>query len=187
MLIEIVKERWLGPEFLLEDEDAFVFKNPADAGILVEDIAKHARTRGAGLEASGQLATARAVQTIGALLNDTYGPHSIAQIALVRIDFFGWHFGLFPIETPSVIGAGGFAVSTSNAPVVVNDDDTIFLFPRGLHRANIHARWLVALLALNWQVEFVVFGNNPRVGRRTLLHIHRAFWHLDDADVGLIR
>jgi hypothetical protein len=101
------------------------------------------------------------VEAIGALLNDAYGPYSIAQIALVRIDFFCWNFGLLPIETPSVIRAGRFTVPASDAPVVVNNDNAILLFPCCLHWANVNAWWFVALLALNWQVELVVLGNNP--------------------------
>src|SRR5262249_2530641 len=94
---------------------------------------------------------------------------------------------LGPVESPRVIRAGGLAISATDAPRVVDDDDPVALFPRRLDGADLDARCVVALLALHRQVVFAGRGHRMLVRRRAALHVEAALLHLEDADVRIVR
>ncbi len=147
------------------------------------------KTRSAGrtgFQARRQFTAARSMQAVRALLDHADRADAIAQIALVRIHFLRWHFGLLPIEASSVIGTGGLTISTADAPVVVHDNDAVFFLPCRFDGADIDAGRRVALLTLDRQIEFTFLRHDSRVRRRAIFHLRGARWHLEDTDVRLI-
>ena len=68
------------------------------------------------------------------------------------------------VEPPRPVGAGRFAVPAADAPVVVDHRDAVRLLPGGLHRADLHARRLGALVALHRHVVLVRI-RAPAAGR----------------------
>lgn len=91
---------------------------------------------------------------------------------MAGVDFFLGNFGFGPVEAAGVVGAGGLAVAAPDAPVVVDDDDAVFLFPGGFDRTDVDAGWIFALLALDGHVEFVGLGNGVVVVGITVFHVH---------------
>ena len=82
------------------------------------------------------------------------------------------------------VRAGGFTVTTADAPVVVDDRDSVIFGPRGFDRADLHARCIRTLVALNGHVEMVVVGNRgPIVVVVALLDVDGSTRHLEHADV----
>src|SRR5262249_46072350 len=164
--VHVVPELRLGPEVLLEPEDLLVRQHPADLAVGIEEIAKDARAGGAGLHARGIPPLARALDAERALLDHATLPQAIAEIVLVWVHLVGGHHGLAPVEAARVVGAGGDAVAAADAPVVVHHHDAVRLHPRRLHRADVHARRVLAVEALRADVE--VAGRGHLVGKVVL-------------------
>jgi len=80
-----------------------------------------------------------------------------------RIQLFVWNVRLCPIENPPFIGTGGNAVSATDAPVIVHHDHSIWFLPGGVDRANLHTGRILALLALDGEIEKPLFWNRVRV------------------------
>src|SRR5262249_17014590 len=164
--VHVVPELRLGPEVLLEAEDLLVRQHPADLAVGIEEIAEDARAGGAGLHARRVPPPARALNAERALLHDAALPQAVAEIVLVRVHLVGGHHGLAPVEAARVVGAGGDAVAAADAPVVVHHHDAVRLHPRGLHRADVHARRPLAVGALRADVE--VAGRGHLLGKDVL-------------------
>ena len=155
LLVEEVEEVRFGAEFLFENEYTFVSQHGADLRSWIEQVAKDAGSGRAGFKAGRQLTLACAVQTEGAFFHHTLRADTVTEVTLLRVDFFFGDFRFGPIETTSVVWTGGFAVTAANAPVVVDNDDAVGLFPSSLDRTNVDARWILALLALDRHVKFI--------------------------------
>ena len=68
-----------------------------------------------------------------------------------------------PIEDPSFIGAGCDAISTTDAPVIVYDDDSIRLLPGGMDRTDLYTGRILTLLALNGKIDIPFLRNRVRI------------------------
>ena len=186
-LIEEVEELRFEAEFLLEDKDALVFEHVADLGGGIIEIPKDARAGGTCLQTGWQAAIPRAVQAEGAFLHHALRTDAVAEVALVWINLCGGDLRLLPVEAAGVIRTRGLAVAAADAPVVIHDDDSVFFLPGGLDRADIDAGRMLALLALHGHVVFVRLRDGMVVVDVAFLEVHRAFRHLKDADVALVR
>ncbi len=71
----------------------------------------------------------------------------------VGIDLILRKIRLRPVEDPSFIRAGGDTVPAPDAPVVVDNDNSIRLLPCGMNRAYLHAGRFLTLLALDGDVD----------------------------------
>jgi hypothetical protein len=79
------------------------------------------------------------------------------------IDLLFWNVWLRPVEDSPLIGAGCDAVPATDAPVIINHDDTIGFLPGGVDRTYFHAGRLLALLTLNGEIDKSLFWNQVRV------------------------
>jgi hypothetical protein len=70
---------------------------------------------------------------------------------------------LCPVEYPSFIGAGRDTVSAANAPVVIYHHDPVRLLPSGMDRTYFYTGRILALLALNGEIDESFFWNQSRV------------------------
>lgn len=185
LFVEEVEKVRFGSEFFLEDKDAFGGEDGSDFGFRVEQIAENAGTGRANFEACGECSLAGAVQAEGAFFHHPLRADPVAEIALFRIDLFFGDLGFGPIEAPGVVGAGGFTIAAANAPVVVDYHDAVLFLPGGFDRADVDTGWVVALLALDRHVEFVILGNRMVVVGVAVFHVHRALAHFQNPDVGI--
>src|SRR5512139_2126135 len=159
--VEVVELR-VGGELLLEDEDALRLHHLADLALGVEEVAELARADGADLHARGVAAVARALDAERALLHDALRPRPVPQVVLHRVQLLGRELRLRPVHVARAVRARRHAAAAADAPIVVDDDDAVRLLPRRLRRADLHARWVAALLALHREVELA--GARHRVG-----------------------
>jgi hypothetical protein len=90
------------------------------------------------------------------------------------------------LKAARVIWAGGLAISASDTPVVIDDDDAIFFLPGRLDRTDIDAGRILALKTLDRQVVLVGLRHGLVELRITVLELRRSFRHFEDADVGLL-
>jgi hypothetical protein len=79
------------------------------------------------------------------------------------IDLFFWNVWLRPVKDSPLIGAGCNAVPATNAPIIINHDDTIRLLPGGVDRTYLHTGRLLTLLALNGKIDESFLRNQVRV------------------------
>ena len=92
--------------------------------------------------------------------------------------------GLGEIETPRPIGAGGLAIAAADAPVVIDHRDAVRLLPGGVHRADLDAGRVLALLALHRHVEKALLRHRLGIVIVVgLLHVERAVRQPQHADV----
>src|SRR5574337_1899357 len=61
------------------------------------------------------------------------------------------------------IGAGCHAVPAADAPIIVDDDDAVRLFPGGLGGTSPDTGGVLALLALDGHVEIILFRDQLRI------------------------
>ena len=83
-----------------------------------------------------------------------------------------------------MVRAGGLAVAATDAPVVVNNDNTVLFLPGGFDRTDFDAFRLPTLLTGNWHVKKVVAGRlffGIIVAGR--FKIDGPFFHFQDTDV----
>jgi hypothetical protein len=80
-----------------------------------------------------------------------------------RIQLLPRDVRLAPIEDPSFIGAGCDAISTTDAPVVVHDHDSIRFLPGGMDRTHLHTGRILTLLALDGKIDEPFFGDQVRI------------------------
>jgi hypothetical protein len=79
------------------------------------------------------------------------------------IDLLFWNVWLRPVEDSPLIGAGCDAVPATDAPVIINHDDTIRFLPGGVDRTYLHAGRLLTLLTLNGEIDESLFRNQVGV------------------------
>ena len=102
---------------------------------------------------------------------------------LYGVDFVLGDFGFVPVESACPIRAGGFAVATANAPVVVDYGDAVGFFPGGTHGADVYAGWVFTLETLGAHVEVAFGGYLMDVFGSAVFKVKFAFGHFKDADV----
>lgn len=88
--------------------------------------------------------------------------------------------------TTRVVRTRGLTVAAADAPVIIDHDDAVLLLPRRLDRADVHARRVVAVLALHGHIELVGARHRVHVVGGGLLEVDRAHVHLKHADVGVV-
>jgi hypothetical protein len=119
------------------------------------------------------------VDAEGALLHDSLGSRSVAEVVGVGLDLLGRDSRVRPVEVARPVGAGGHAAAAADAPVVVDDRDAVRLLPGRLHRTDLDAGWVAALLAghghvegllLRYQLRLVVGVRFGQVDAGLLLH-----------------
>ncbi len=76
-----------------------------------------------------------------------------------RVYLFSGKIWLGPVEDPPFIRTGSDAISATNAPVVIHDDDPIRFLPGGMNRAHLHTWRILTLLALNGEIDESLFRN----------------------------
>jgi hypothetical protein len=103
------------------------------------------------------------LDTKGALFHGTLHSGPVSKIVDRGIDLLFRNVWLRPVEDPSLVGAGCNAVPATNAPVVVDHDDTIRFLPGGMNRTYFHAGRLLTLLTLNGEIDESFFRNYVRV------------------------
>jgi hypothetical protein len=79
------------------------------------------------------------------------------------IDLLFWDVWLRPVEDSPLIGAGCDAVPATDAPVIINHDDTIRFLPGGVNRTYLHTGRLLTLLTLNGEIDESFLRNQVRV------------------------
>src|SRR5665647_1092742 len=158
--VKIVEEPRRRSHFLLQlDEHPLGAEDVGDFAVRVKDVAKFSRSGGADFEARRVSAHARALDAEMTFLHHALAPRAIAEIGHVGIEPLLRNLGLGEVETPRPIRAGGFAVAAADAPVVIDHGDAVFLLPRGVDGANLHAGRVLALLALHRHVEEPFLGH----------------------------
>jgi hypothetical protein len=80
-----------------------------------------------------------------------------------RIQLFLGDVWLRPIKDPSFIRACCNAIPTSDTPIVINDYETVRFFPGGMDRTYLHTRGILAVLALDRQIDEPFFWDQVRI------------------------
>src|SRR5262249_20736384 len=138
--VEVVEEPWRGSQFLFElNEHALVFQDIRNLAVRIENVPELTRARGADLQAGRVAARARPLDTEVAFFHDPLTTWAIAEVGHVRVDllFRDGRFG--EIEVPSPEWAGSCAVSTTDAPVVIDDRDAVAFLPGGMDGTDFDA------------------------------------------------
>ena len=99
------------------------------------------------------------------------------------VDFVFWDFGFVPVESACPVRTGGFAITATDAPIVIDNGDAIGFFPGGTYGAYVDARWVFALEALGAHVEVAFGGYLVHVFGGAVFEVEFAFLHFEDADV----
>ena len=146
-------------EVFLQPEYPFVFYEVPDFAVRIEQVPEFPRPRRAGLHAGGVASLPYPLDAERAFFHHVFHPRSVSQIMDLRIHFLRRHGRLRPVEDPPLVGAGGDAVPAADAPVVIHDHDAVRFLPGGLHRTDLHAGGIFALLALNGHVQEPRFGD----------------------------
>jgi len=68
-----------------------------------------------------------------------------------------------PIENPSFIGTGCDAISTTDAPVIIHNHNSIRLLPGRMDRTDLHTGRILTLLALNGKIDIPFLRNRIRI------------------------
>ena len=102
---------------------------------------------------AGYLPGAGALDAPMAFFHHALPARPVAQIRHVRIQPLFGNFRLRPIETAGEIRTGRFAVTATDAPIVIDHRDAIRFLPGGFDRANFDAGGVPALLARNRHVK----------------------------------
>jgi hypothetical protein len=79
------------------------------------------------------------------------------------IQFFLGDVWLRPIEDPPFIRACCNAIPASDTPIVIDYDETVRFLPGGMDRTDLHTRGVLAVLALNGQVDVPFLWNQGRI------------------------
>src|SRR3974390_1860961 len=154
-----VEEPRNGIQFLFQDQHSLVFDDVADFTIGVEDIAELARPHRADFDAGRVAPGARSLNAEGALLHYALRAWAVAQVMGIRVELARWQAWFGPIEMARAIRARGHAVAAADAPVVIDDNDSVFLRPRRTGRAHLGARGVLTLLTAHRDVEMAFFRN----------------------------
>jgi hypothetical protein len=125
----------------------------------IEKIAKFPRSCGTGFHTSWVSTLSYPLDTKGAFFHSTLHSGSVPQVVDRRIYLLSWNVWFRPVEYSPFIGTGCNTVPTTNAPVVINDDDTVRFLPGGVDRTYLHARRLLTLLTLNGKIDKSFFWN----------------------------
>src|SRR5208283_5638511 len=183
--IEVVEEPGKRPHLRLEDEDSLVPEDVGDLALRIEDVAEFARAGRADLDAGGVAARAGALDAEMALLHHPLAPGPVAQVGHVEVELLLRDRGGGEVEAPREIGAGRLAVAAADAPVVVDHRYAVRLLPGRLHRADLHAGRVLALVALDRHVEDARLRHRlRRIVVVPLVHVEGAVvGHLQHADV----
>jgi hypothetical protein len=102
------------------------------------------------------------LDTKGALIDGTLHSGSVSKIVDRGVDLLFRNVWLRPVEDSPLIGAGCNAVPAADAPVVINDNDTVRFLPGGMNRTYFYTGRLLTLLALNGKIDKSLFRNEVR-------------------------
>jgi hypothetical protein len=88
-----------------------------------------------------------------------------------------------PVETTSVIGAGGYTIPTTDAPVIVHYDNPVRLYPGGRCRACFDTRGVLAVETLNPHIKMILNRHFMEVFAVANIRGHLTVFQLKDADI----
>jgi hypothetical protein len=80
-----------------------------------------------------------------------------------RVDLFLRDIWLCPVKDPTFIGAGRNTIPTTDAPVIIDYHDPIRFLPSGMNRTYLHTGRVLALLALDREIDEPLLRNGIRV------------------------
>ena len=155
-----------------------------DLTVRIKEVAENAGSCRADFQTGRVLSFTSSMQTKSAFLYHTLRPDSIAQVTLVGIDLIWLQFGFLEIEPSCIVGTGGHAVTTANAPVVIDHDNTVGFLPGGFDWAGLGAGGFTTLMTLDRHVELVLVGHLMVVIGRALFQVDRSFLKFQDFDIG---
>ena len=145
----------------------------------IENVAEFPRAGGADLDAGGIPAGAGALDAEMAFFHHALAPRPVAKVGHVGVQPLLGNRGLGEVEAPRPVGTGCLAVAAADAPVVVDHRDAVGLLPGGMHRADLDAGRILALLALHRHVEVALFRHRLRsVVVLGVVDVKRAMRHL---------
>lgn len=123
------------------------------------------------------------MQAVGAFLHHPLR-RPVGKIRDIRIDLVRSDLRLGEVEPPGPIGAGRLAITAADAPIVVDHRDPVGLLPGRLDRADLDARRVGALVALDRHVILRAVGHQGRIVMVVgSLHVDAPLLHLKHADV----
>jgi hypothetical protein len=88
---------------------------------------------------------------------------SVSEVVDRGVDLFFWNVWLRPVEDSALVRTGCNAIPAADAPIIVNHDDSIRFLPGGVNRTYLHTGGLLALLALDGEIDESFFRNEVRV------------------------
>jgi len=103
------------------------------------------------------------LDTKSAFFHGTLHSGSVSKIVDRGIDLLFWNVWLRPVKDSPLVGTGCNAVPATDAPVVVDHDDTIRFLPSGVDRTYFHTGRLLTLLALNGKIDIPFLRNRIRI------------------------
>ena len=126
----------------------------------------------------------RALDAEVAFLHHALAARTIAEIGHLRVEPLLRNLRLRQVESPRPIRTGGFAIAAADAPVVINHRDAVRFLPGGVDGTDLHARRVLALLALHRHVEETLLRHLLRIVIVLgLLDVERTVRHFQHADV----
>jgi hypothetical protein len=161
-LKEVVEFR-IRIQIFLETEDPLMLDDIPDFTFWIEKVSEFPGPRGTGFDAGRIPSLSHPLNAKGTLVHGTLHPRPVPQVMDRGVDLLSWNIGLRPVEDPSFIGAGRDAVPAPNAPVVIHHHKAVGFLPGGMDRTNFHAGRVLAVLALNGQIDKTLLGNESSV------------------------
>jgi hypothetical protein len=153
---EIVEFR-IGVQVFLQPKDPLMLYGVPYLAVRIKQVAELPRSHGAGFDTCRVTSVSSTLDAERALLDHALVAWTITEIVRLGIDLLGFAAGFRPIEVAGAIRTGGHAIPAADAPVVIDDYDSIRLFPCGLGGTGPHARRVLALLTLDRHVEIFFF------------------------------
>ena len=133
-------------------------KHLTNLALWIQKIAKDPCSGGASLLASRHSLLPHTMKTERTLFHDPFGPWPITEVMGFGVDLLNGNLRFIPIKFARPIRTCRLAITTSDAPIVVNDHDAIGFLPGGFYRTSLYARRVVALLALDGKIRVIGFG-----------------------------
>ena len=149
-------------QIFLEPEDPLILDDIPDLTLWIEKVSEFPGPRGTGLHTGRVHPLSHPLDTKGTLVHGTLHPRSVSEVVDRGIDLLFRKVGFCPVEDPSFIRTGCDAVPAPNAPVVIDHDKAVGFLPGGMDRTYLYARGVLAVLALNRQIDKPLFRNEGR-------------------------
>jgi hypothetical protein len=97
------------------------------------------------------------------------------------------NIGFVPVKSATVIGARCHTIPATDAPVIVHDDNSVWLFPGGLGGAGLDTRGSFTVETLNPHIEMVLNRHFMEVFSVADLRRHLTVFHLKNTNILRIR